>query len=101
MFIRIDSANIKTSEAHHLLKTIVEESFTTDHQFEITKVTKKIGDDFAWIASTSPKQLRMLKRNKISVYRELLQPSIQFAETLIEDELAKSKCLLLIAKNFN
>ena len=51
--IRIDSANIKTSEAHHLLKAIVEESFTIGHQFEITKVTKKMGDNFAWIATTS------------------------------------------------
>ena len=99
--IRIDSANIKTNEAHHVLKTIVEESFTRGYQFEITKVTKKMGDDFAWIATTSPEQLRMLEHNKISVYGELQQPSIQSVETLTEDELAKRKCLLLIAKNLN
>ena len=99
--VRIDSANIKTSEAHHLLKTIVEESFTRGHQFEITKVTKKMRDDFVWIATTSPEYLRMLERNKILVYRELLQPSIQSTETFTKDKLAKRKCLLLIAKNLS
>ena len=74
--IRIDSDNIKTSEAHHLIKAIVEESFTRGHQFEVTKVTKKMRDDFAWIATTSPEQLRMLEHNKILVYRELLQPTL-------------------------
>ena len=53
MSVKIDNANIKTSKSHHLLKTIVEESFTRGHEFEITKVTKKMGDDFAWIATTS------------------------------------------------
>ena len=37
----------------------------------------------------------------ISVYGELLQPSVQLVESLTEDELAKQKCLLFTAKNLN
>lgn len=99
--VRIDSDSIKTSEAHHLFKTIVEKSFTCRHQFEITKVTKRVGDDFTWIATTSPEQLLMIEGNKVSIYGELLQPSIQSVESLTEDELVRRKCLLLITKNLN
>ena len=99
--MRIKSDNIKTSEVHHLFKSIVEESFTQGYQFKISKVTKRVGDDFAWIATTAPKQLWMIECNKISIYGELLQASIQSAHSLIGDELTKRKCLLLIAKNLN
>ena len=58
--VRIDSENIKTLEAHKLLQNIVQDSFSREDELEIVKITKKLGDYFAWIATTSPEQFHKL-----------------------------------------
>ena len=62
---------------------------------------KKVGGNFAWIATTSPEQLHKLHSLKIPVMDELLQPSRATGEILTEEEVAKRNCLVLIAKNLN
>jgi hypothetical protein len=62
---------------------------------------KKMGVNFARIATTSLDQLRKLQTLKISVLGELLQPSRAIGKPLTEDEVAKRNCLVLIAKNLN
>ena len=99
--VRVDNDNIKTFEAHDLLQSIIPDSFNRGDELEIVKVTKKVGDNFAWIATTSPDQLRKLHERKLPVLGELLQPSHAIGETLTEDEVAKRNCLILIAKNLN
>ena len=60
-----------------------------------------MGDNFAWIATTSPDQLRKLHERKILVFDEILQPTCATEKTLTEDEVAKRNCLVLIAKTLN
>lgn len=99
--LKIEGEELKTWEAHHLHREIVTDSFKRGTGFEITKVTKRVGDSFAWLATTSPEQLKKIVIHKIPVHGELLQPAAQPNESLTEDEIAKRNCLVLIAKNLN
>lgn len=51
--VRIDSDNIKLLEAHNMFQRIVQDNFNKGDELEIVKVTKKMGNNFAWIATTS------------------------------------------------
>ena len=55
--LKIKGEQLKTWEAHHLLKSIVTDSFACRQDFEITKVIKRIGDYFAWCGTTLLEQL--------------------------------------------
>ena len=65
--LKIEGEQLKTWEAHHLLKSIVTDTFARRHDFEITKVTKRIGDYFVWCGTTSPEQLQKILKYKITI----------------------------------
>ena len=98
---KIEREQLKTWKAHHLLKSIVTDSFARRQDFEITKVTKRMGDYFAWCGTTSPEQLQIFLRYTITIGGEVLRPIAQRLEGLTEEQIAKRNCLVLIAKNLN
>ena len=99
--LKIEGEQLKTCEAHHLFKSIVTNSFKRRQNFEITKVTKRIGDYFAWCGTTSPEQLKKILKHTITIGSEVLKPVAQTLEGLTEEEIAKRNCLVLIAMNLN
>ena len=96
--LKIEGEQLKTWEAHHLLKSIVTDSFARRQDFEITKVTKGIGDYFAWCGTTSLEQLQKILKHTITIGREVLRPVAQTLEGLTKEEITKRNCLVLIAK---
>ena len=99
--LKIEGEQLKTWEAHHLLKSIVTDSFARRQDFEINKVTKRMGNCFAWCGTTSLEQLQKILRYAITIGGEVLRPVAQMSKGLTEEEIAKRNCLVLIAKNLN
>ena len=99
--LKIEGEQLKTWEAHHLLKSIVTNTFARRQDFEITKVTKTMGNYFARCGTTSPEQLQKNLRYTITIGGEVLRPVAQTSEGLKEEEITKRNCLVLITKNLN
>ena len=89
--LKIEEEQLKTWEAHHLLKSVVTDSFARRQDFEITKVTKRMGDYSTWCGTTSPEQLQKILRYMITIGREVLRPVAQTLEGLTEEEKCQEK----------
>lgn len=99
--IKINSETIRDLDAQQLVKTVVESSFRSGHDFEITQAQKTAGDTHGWLVTTSPEQLEKIHKNRIPVMGKLLQPIITKGDQLSREEVVKCNCLVLIAKGLN
>lgn len=52
--IKVNSANLREQEAHTLFQAIVTDSFGRGQEFELTQVSKNIGNTFAFLTTTFP-----------------------------------------------
>jgi hypothetical protein len=62
---------------------------------------EKPKDNHAWIITTSPTLRDRVVNRKVAVNSELIYPTANNSEKLIEVEPAKKNCLMLIAINLN
>jgi hypothetical protein len=99
--VKINSETIRDLDAHQLLKTVVESSFTRGHDYEITQAQKTAGETYGWLVTTSPEQLERIDKNRIPVLGELLQPITNKGDQLSREDIIKRNCLVLIAKGLN
>ena len=84
------------------MQQLVLNNYKRQHKFEITQVLKeKPKENHAWIITTSLAQRDRVLKRKFVVNNELICPMANNLEKLIEVELAKKNCLMLIAINLN
>jgi deoxyribodipyrimidine photolyase len=84
------------------MQQLVSDSYKLVYKFEVTQVFKRRPEDnHAWIISTLPEQRDKTMKHKVAINGELIRPTANNSEKLIEAELAKKNCLMFIAMNLN
>jgi hypothetical protein len=102
--VKFENPNLQGITAYDLYKLVLEDSFESNLEYEVTGVQKGTNNTFAWVVATTPNQAAKIKEHCIRVQHEILHPTIpksevgrRRAEAL--DQKEKRDCLKLCFYN--
>jgi hypothetical protein len=78
--VKFENPNLQGISAHDLYKSVLEDSFERNLEYEVTGVQKGKDNTFAWIVATTPNQAAKIKEHFIQVQHERLHPTISKGE---------------------
>jgi hypothetical protein len=98
--LKVSSKSLPTMPSHKLFELVVKDSFRRSKEYEIIQVLKGADQDHAYIVAASPKQRSKIICFSLAIEGEIIAPTSTRVK-LTAVEIAKKKCLVLIAKNLN